>query len=122
MAEAYKDLDPNTMPRSPGITYQELLDLDSRDVPDVLRLQSPKDMGLNEFPVTRYTTREYHEKETQHLWKKVWQFACREEDIPEPGDHYRYDIVNMSFIVVRQEDLSLKAFPNTKYRLSNFLL
>ena len=112
MAEAYKDLDPDTMPRSPGITYQQLLDLDSREVPDVLRMQSPKDMGLNEFSVERYTTRDYHEKEVNHLWKKVWQFTCREEDIPEPGDHYRYDIVNMSFIVVRQEDMSIKAFPN----------
>ena len=37
------------------------------------------------------------------LWKKVWQFACREEDIPDPGDHYRYDIAGMSFLVVRTE-------------------
>ena len=26
MAEAYKDLDPDNMPRSPGMTYQDLLD------------------------------------------------------------------------------------------------
>ena len=71
MAEAYKDLDPNNMPRSPGMTYQDLLDLDSREVPDVLRLQSPKDMGTNEFPVTRYTTARYHELEVERLWKKV---------------------------------------------------
>ena len=37
MAEAFKDLDPQTMPRSPGITYQQLLDQDSHDVPEVLR-------------------------------------------------------------------------------------
>ncbi|MGK0259227.1 MAG: hypothetical protein ACI96M_002666, partial [Candidatus Azotimanducaceae bacterium] len=90
MAEAYKDLDPDSMPRSPGMTYQDLLDLDSHEVPDVLRLQSPKFMGLNEFSVKRYTTQEYHQLEVAHLWKKVWQFACREEEIPEPGDHYRY--------------------------------
>ncbi len=112
MAEAYKELDPDTMPRSPGITYQELLDLDSHEVPDVLRLQSPKDMGLNEFPVTRYTTARYHELEKEHLWKKVWQFACREEDIPEVGDHYRYDIAGMSFLVVRTETGEIKAYPN----------
>ncbi|MBT5462588.1 MAG: aromatic ring-hydroxylating dioxygenase subunit alpha, partial [Gammaproteobacteria bacterium] len=51
MSEAYKPLDPETMPRSPGITYQELLDQDSRPVPDVLRLQSPKDMGLQRYSV-----------------------------------------------------------------------
>ncbi len=112
MAEAYKDLDPETMPRSPGLTYQDLLDLDSHEVPEVLRLQSPKDMGTNEFPVTRYTTKEYHDKEVEHLWMKVWQMACREEEIPHPGDHVRYDIAGRSFLVVRTEKGEIKAFPN----------
>lgn len=112
MAEAYKDLDPETMTRSPGLTYQDLLDLDSHEVPEVLRLQSPKDMGRNEFPVTRYTTARYHELEVERMWKKVWQFTCREEDIPEIGDHYRYDIAGMSFLVVRTETGEIKAYPN----------
>jgi len=112
MSEAYKPLDPETMPRSPGITYQELLDADSRPVPDVLRLQSPKDMGLQRYSVKRYTSAAWHELEVERLWKKVWQFTCREEDIPEPGDHYRYDIAGMSFLVVRTETGALKAYPN----------
>ena len=112
MSEAYKPLDPVSMPRSPGVTYQELLDLDSRPVPEVLRLQSPKDMGLQQYSVKRYTSAEWHEREVEHLWKKVWQFACREEDIPEPGDHYRYDIAGMSFLVLRTETGELKAYPN----------
>ncbi len=112
MSEMFKDLDPDSMPRSPGATYQELLDQDSHEVPEVLRLQSPKDLGLQEFSKDRYTTAEYHEKEVEHLWKKVWQFACREEDIPEPGDHYRYDIAGMSFLIVRNETGEIKAFPN----------
>ena len=112
MSEAYKPLDPETMPRSPGITYQELLDQDSRPVPDVLRLQSPKDMGLQRYSVKRYTSAAWHELEVERLWKKVWQFTCREEDIPEPGDHYRYDIAGMSFLIVRTEAGELKAYPN----------
>ena len=32
-------------PRSPGITYQELLDADTHPVPDVLRLESPRFLG-----------------------------------------------------------------------------
>ena len=112
MSEAYKPLDPETMPRSPGITYQQLLDQDSRPVPDVLRLQSPKDMGLQRYSVKRYTSAAWHELEVERLWKKVWQFTCREEDIPEPGDHYRYDIAGMSFLIVRTEAGELKAYPN----------
>ena len=112
MSEAYKPLDPETMPRSPGITYQQLLDQDSRPVPNVLRLQSPKDMGLQRYSVKRYTSAAWHELEVERLWKKVWQFTCREEDIPEPGDHYRYDIAGMSFLIVRTETSELKAYPN----------
>ena len=112
MSEAYKPLDPETMTRSSGLTYQELLDQDSKPVPEVLRLESPMHMGYREYPVTRYTSREWHEREKASLWKKVWQFACREEDIPDPGDHYRYDIAGMSFLVVRTETGELKCYPN----------
>ena len=114
MSEMLKneDLDPDTMPRSPGVTYQQLLDQDSHEVPEVLRLQSPKDLGLNDYSVNRYISADYHQKEVERLWKKVWQFTCREEDIPEPGDHYRYDIAGISFLIVRTETGEIKAYPN----------
>ena len=76
--------------RSPGISYQELLDTDTHKVPDVLRLDSPRFLGNEDVSIERYTTRAYHELEKERLWKKVWQFACREEHIPRAGDHYVY--------------------------------
>ena len=112
MAEAIRDLDPDTMTRSPGLTYQQLLDEDSRPVPDVLRLQSPKDLGDADVSIERYISKDWHDREVEYLWKRVWQFACREEDIPEPGDHCRYDIAGISFLVVRTESGDIKAFPN----------
>ena len=112
MAEMFKELDPDTMNRSPGITYQELLDLDTHEVPEVLRLQSPRDMGINDFLNDRYVSKDYHDKEVKNLWMKVWQFACREEEIPEEGDHIRYDIAGRSFLIVRQTDGGLKCYPN----------
>ena len=51
MAEMFKDLDPKTMVRSPGVTYQDLLDQDTHEVPPVLRLQSPKDVGFDDFSI-----------------------------------------------------------------------
>ena len=112
MAEMFKDLDPETMVRSPGVSYQDLLDQDTHEVPPVLRLQSPKDVGFDDFSKERYISRDYHEKEVKNLWMKVWQMACREEEIPDPGDHLRYDIAGVSFIVVRQLDGGIKTFPN----------
>jgi nitrite reductase/ring-hydroxylating ferredoxin subunit len=111
-AQVFKALNPDTMTRSPGLTYQQLLDQDTHEVPPVLRLQSPRDVGLNEFSIDRYISKEYHDKEVERLWMKVWQFACREEEIPEPGDHIRYDIAGRSFLIVRQLDGSIKTYPN----------
>ena len=57
MAEAVKDLDPDNMVRSPGLTYQQLLDQDTHPVPDVLRLQSPKDFGDADVSIERYISK-----------------------------------------------------------------
>ena len=73
--------------RSPGISYQELLDADTHDVPDVLRLESPRFLGDEDISISRYTTREWHDIEVEKLWSRVWQYACREEEIPEVGDN-----------------------------------
>lgn len=98
--------------RSPGITYQQLLDGDTHPVPDVLRLESPRFLGDEDVPRTRYTSRSYHRLEVERLWRRVWQFACREEHIPEPGDHIVYELAELSFIVMRVSDGTIKAFPN----------
>ena len=107
-----KPLDPKVMPRSPGVTYQQLLDQDTLPVPDVLRLESPVDLGNEDISNERYISRAWFDREVEFLWKRVWQFTCREEEIPEPGDHYVYDIAGLSFLVVRTESGEIKAFPN----------
>ncbi|HEY7627545.1 MAG TPA: aromatic ring-hydroxylating dioxygenase subunit alpha [Ilumatobacteraceae bacterium] len=101
-----------TGPRSDGITYQQLLDTDPFPVPDVLRLESPKYLGSADVPAARYTSREWHEREVERLWKRVWQFACREEQIPYVGSHIVYEIANLSFIVVRTAPDEIKAYYN----------
>jgi phenylpropionate dioxygenase-like ring-hydroxylating dioxygenase large terminal subunit len=98
--------------KSPGITYQELLDTDSHPVPGVLRLQSPRFLGNDDFAKERYTSREWHEREVERLWKRVWQFACREEQIPHVGSNVVYDIANLSFIVIRSAPDTIKAYYN----------
>lgn len=101
-----------TLARSPGITYQELLETDTRRVPGVLRLEAPAPLDSVDVPIERYTSRAWHELEVERLWKRVWQFACREEEIPEPGDHHVYEIATMSYLVVRTETGEIKAYPN----------
>ena len=43
---------------------------------------------------------------------KVWQMACREEDIPEVGDTLVYEICDLSILVVRPAPDEIKAFYN----------
>jgi phenylpropionate dioxygenase-like ring-hydroxylating dioxygenase large terminal subunit len=63
-------------------------------------------------PKERYFDREFFELEKEHLWPRVWQMACRLEEIPEPGDFVEYEICDQSILVVRQPDRSVKAFFN----------
>ena len=44
------------------------------------------------FPKNRYISREWLQKEYELLWPRVWQWACREEEIPNVGDYYEYRI------------------------------
>ncbi len=100
-------------PRSAGISYQQLLDSDTRPVPEVLRLESARELPVVRVPLERYTSREFHDLEVEKVWKRVWQFACREEEIPEPGDHTIYEIAEMQVLIVRGKDRKIRAFPNT---------
>ncbi len=88
--------------RSTGLSYQELLKSDAVPAGEPLTLESPfRDYSVTSVPVSRYTSREFHELEMERLWKRVWQMACREEEIPKVGDYLVYDIGRLSIIVVR---------------------
>ena len=89
--------------RSPGATYQDLLDPTAgrRTCRSCCGGSSNEYLGAADIPRARYVSREFHELEKEKLWKKVWQMACREEDIPDVGDTLVYDICDLSILVVR---------------------
>lgn len=98
--------------RGPGPSYTDILARDSRAVPEHMIRESPGYFGDEDIDVARYTSREWHELEKSGMWSKVWQFACREEHIPEVGDTYVYDIVDKSVVIVRSAPDEIKAFWN----------
>lgn len=63
------------------------------------------------IPAQRYYDAEFFELEKARLWPRVWQMACRLEEIPEVGDYAEYTILDKSVIVVRGRD-GVKAFRN----------
>jgi nitrite reductase/ring-hydroxylating ferredoxin subunit len=63
-------------------------------------------------PVEAYVSEDYARQEGEKLWGKVWQMACREEEIPKVGDYLTYDIVDESIILTRTSADEIKAFYN----------
>jgi len=64
------------------------------------------------LPKDVYISRDVLELEKEKLWPKVWQVACREEELKNAGDYVTYDIASQSIIVVREGDGAIKAFHN----------
>ena len=50
-------------------------------------------------------SREFLDLEMERLWTRVWQVACREEEIANAGDYFEYTIGDQSILVVRSDDL-----------------
>jgi len=98
--------------RSPGISYQKILDQDSRPVPDHLRIDTAVYLGDHDIPVDRYIDPKFHQLEKEKIWKKVWQMALREERIPNVGDADVYEINDISIILVRVAPDTIKGYYN----------
>lgn len=63
-------------------------------------------------PARRYYDAEFYALECERLWPRVWQMACRLEEIPRKGDFVVYDILDQSVIVTRVDDKTVKAYHN----------
>lgn len=98
--------------RSPGISWPELMAIDGRPAPDFLKTESYTYRGSEPLSTKRYTSEAFAAREHERLWPNVWQFATREEDMPEPGDYVVYENAGRSFLLARQDDGNVRAFHN----------
>jgi len=87
--------------RANGPTVADTLTADRVAPPQAL-LDSRYDfLGDDNIPCSRYTSREFFDREMRDVWSRTWQWACREEHVQDIGDTYVYDIGPYSVIVVR---------------------
>jgi phenylpropionate dioxygenase-like ring-hydroxylating dioxygenase large terminal subunit len=98
--------------RCPGPSAQDIIARDGQEVPAALTETSYRFLGDEDLPVERYTSRTFHDLEMERMWSRVWQYACREEEIPEAGDNLVYEIGDHSLIVVRTGDGDIRAYHN----------
>lgn len=66
----------------------------------------------SQVPVERYFSREFAALEKEKLWTRVWQMACRLEEIPRVGDFTEYQINDQSILIVRESEETIKAYFN----------
>ena len=64
------------------------------------------------IPTARYHDPAFMQLEEERFWSRVWQMACRLEEIPEPDDFVEYRILSRSVVLIRQKDGAVKAFEN----------
>jgi nitrite reductase/ring-hydroxylating ferredoxin subunit len=91
---------------------QEIIAADRVAAPRWVRSESYEFLGDEDISIDRYIEADFARREYDNLWTRTWQFACREEHIPEVGDYYVYDIGRHSFIVTRVEEDKVQAHYN----------
>ena len=64
------------------------------------------------IPAERYYDADFYALECELLWPRVWQMACRLEEVPRAGDFVEYRILDKSIIVVRVDQTTVKAYHN----------
>lgn len=75
--------------------------------------KDPANLRGDPIDAERYFSKEWAQKEWDHLWTRIWHIAGRENELPEPGDYIVHDFMHESVIIMRQEDGSLRGFYNS---------
>jgi phenylpropionate dioxygenase-like ring-hydroxylating dioxygenase large terminal subunit len=100
--------------RRPKPSVQDVFATDTNPAPSVMRNESPADgWPTSDVSADRYFSKDWHDREIETVWRKCWQLACREEEIPNVGDHIVYEIVHDSLIVVRTSPTEIRAYVNS---------
>jgi phenylpropionate dioxygenase-like ring-hydroxylating dioxygenase large terminal subunit len=108
--------DPTLAPgeaRCPGPSTRDIIRREQDGAPTALTDESWEFLGDADIPYSRYTSKEFYDREIDTVWRKTWQWACREEHIPDVGDYIVYDVGPYSVIVVRDATKAIKAFVNS---------
>jgi Rieske 2Fe-2S family protein len=74
--------------------------------------RAPTDIGSLTLPAGYYTDPSYFAREQERLFQRMWLFAGRQDDTPEPGSYVVRRFGSTNAILVRDEAGTLRAFHN----------
>lgn len=75
------------------------------------RLNQPTELG-SALPNSAYTSREFYQLEQQTVFRCNWVFAAFAHQLPGKGDMLPCEIAGQPIVIVRGEDLKIRAFHN----------
>ena len=76
------------------------------------KLEIPGKWDRSGLPAWTYFNKELLELETEVLFRRHWQLACHQNDLPEPGDYVCFDLCGERAVILRGEDGVVRAFHN----------
>ncbi|HVH74241.1 MAG TPA: aromatic ring-hydroxylating dioxygenase subunit alpha [Stellaceae bacterium] len=65
------------------------------------------------LPPWCYTSLDFYEREVMRMFKKVWNFLGRVDEIPNPGDYMTFELFGEPLLVIRDKAGEVRAFANT---------
>ena len=86
----------------------DLAAADTNPVPQFLREEGYQYLGSEPIAASRYVSADFFKLECEKMWPNVWQFAAREEELPDPGDFVVYENAGRSYLLIRQADGSVR--------------
>jgi len=72
----------------------------------------PNSWDRSGLPSWTYFNEELRELETEVLFRRHWQLACHQADLPEPGNYVCFDMCGERAVIIRGEDRVVRAFHN----------
>jgi choline monooxygenase len=60
-----------------------------------------------------YTSPQFYDREVLRIFRKVWNFMGREDEIPKPGDYMTFDLCGEPIVILRDRAGKVRAFANS---------
>ena len=88
-------------------------DIRARSAAEAARRDHPASFpALPSVPAARYVDRDFFELERGHVFGRGWLLAALDDDLPEPGDVFGIDHLEVDLALVRGKDGRVRAFRN----------
>src|SRR3546814_15669094 len=77
-------------------------------------MEIPDQWDRSGLPAWTYFNKELFDLETEVLFRRHWQLACHQSDLPEPGSYVCFDLCGERAVILRGTDGVIRTFHNVR--------